>query len=995
MIAVRIPRAVKIIAIVVLAYLALMTLVALPAINMLAPRIYREQTGRKLHLDKIILLNPFTLALSVRNASSANADGSRFWSFDLLRANVSLASVWRRHLVLDELQLSGLDLQIVQKDAARYNFSEILDYRQQHFPSAPATKKPAETPSAFPLSIHRLLFSAKHVGVRTPYGSEPLVLDLNDVSLGLIDLTTAEKATPLRTGGIDIALKTIALKFLREQEPFATQLQDLHVTVTELASNATDEQPFSFSVSDSGGGQLAVKAAFALGAQHSDGTVTLRNLNLVPAWHFLSPKLAFTTERAALDGELHFTLDWTKPLRYTLANSRINLHDVQLQSKADNNTRVALGALQVDGIAVDSTTPRAQIAKVALREPVINGWNRDTQVSLLDMFHSDSAAPEDTSPPWQIQIDAIDAQGGSIHWQASQLPDIALVVAPLSAHVSHVHWPEAKPLQLQFNTTINDSTKLGVQGELTPNDLTGKFSGEIAGLPVAWANSLLGQHMRATLSSGLLSANAQLAVEKGALTDVRSDGSIDQLELQQLPDNRKLVAWKQLQWKQLALDLRKNQLQLQRVAIEQPWTQLRINQDGTNNFQQLMVAQKASAPVQPQPSNQPKTQPQSKSEKPWQLAVNTVHIEKALLDFRDNSLSRAFRATIADFTGDITGLSNRGKSSAKVAMKGTVDGYAPVALSGTVNPFATPPALNVALDITNLDLATFTPYSGTYAGYVIDSGRLSVQLNYTLEDKRIKGTNHVVVNQLQLGAQVTGPKVMDLPLRFAIYLLTDSNGVMDLGVDVAGSVDDPDFSVRSVIWKAFRNLIFKTVSSPFRALANLAGGAHQDDMDRIEFTPGSDQVNPENTDKLRTLVKALQQKAALKLAVVGHVSPSHDIEALRDNDLSQQLIAEGGITPADIQQQSKNWQREVGKLFSKRFPARKSETLASMQMNDAMRDNIELPSSALSELANRRALAVKQLLVTTLALPVERVSVNPVDLGADKNPGPQATLEVN
>jgi hypothetical protein len=278
---------------------------------------------------------------------------------------------------------------------------------------------------------------------------------------------------------------------------------------------------------------------------------------------------------------------------------------------------------------------------------------------------------------------------------------------------------------------------------------------------------------------------------------------------------------------------------------------------------------------------------------------------------------------------------------------------------------------------------------------MIDGGRLSVQLTYTLENNRIKGTNHIVVNQMQLGTQVSGPKVMDLPLRFAIYLLTDSDGVMDLGVDVTGNVDDPDFSVGSIIWKALRNLIVKTVTSPFRALANLAGGINQDDMDHIDFDPGSDQIAPAQNEKLRTLTTALEKKPALKLGVSGHVSPSHDIEALRDNDLSAQLIKQGGISTTDIQQQSKNWQREVAKLFRQRFPERKSEALEAMQMNDAMRDNIELPSSALPELASRRALSVKQSLITTMGLPTERATVKPVDLGADKSPGLHATLDVN
>ena len=66
-----------------------------------------------------------------------------------------------------------------------------------------------------------------------------------------------------------------------------------------------------------------------------------------------------------------------------------------------------------------------------------------------------------------------------------------------------------------------------------------------------------------------------------------------------------------------------------------------------------------------------------------------------------------------------------------------------------------------------------------------------------------------------------------------------------------------------------------------------------------------------------------------------------------------------------------------------------------MQMNDWIRDNIELPASALQELASSRALAVKQELVAQHGLAPDRASIKPVDLGADDKPGRQVTMEVN
>jgi uncharacterized protein DUF748 len=1003
----RFVRPLKILGVLYLAYLALILLVLTPALNVAAPKIYRAQTGRELRLEKIIWLNPFTLAVNVRGASSDNTDRSRFWSFDKLYANLSLSSLWRGQLVLDAVQLHGLYLQIDQLSAERYNFSDIIDHQAQR---AAKQAQPAEAPNQsggdiFPLSIDKIELNAAHLGLRAPHLSEPLAAEINNTTINIDHFSTVaeHKSTAssaanktvnskpsIHSGPIAVAIGYIKADLLREQQPFAVQIDNLQFALENFSSAARADQNYKLNAKFHDGGELHTQGKFDLAARRNTGEVHLRNINLLPVWRYLAPKLAFETQSGALDADIPYDVSWGEALRYSIANGRAVLRSAQLQSLRDADTKLGFAALGAEGINVDSAQPRAQIAKIALDGLAVKGWNKDTQISLLEMFEFAGSDEPSEGPPWQIQIDEVATSNGQLQWRASQLDIAELVATPLELHATNIHWPATDAAQFNFKTALNTDTQIALQGALNPADLTGKLSGEIAGLPLRWGNRLLGEQMRATLQSGSASAHFELAIDKGKPTTLFSDGRVDELEMQRLPDQQKLLAWKQLQWKKLALNLSAQTLKIDQISAVRPWLQFRLNGDGTNNFQQLTIEQTKTpalkTTVKPAPARTTKA-----AEKPWSFAVRNIHTENGTLDFHDNSLPRAFHTTIADFTGDLDGLSNRPGALAKVGFKGTVDGYAPVAVTGTVNPFAEAPALNIALDITNLDLAALTPYSGIYAGYTINGGRLSVQLAYTLENKRVKGTNHIVVNQLELGEQVKGPKVMDLPLRFAIYLLTDANGVMDLGVDVTGNVDDPDFSVASIIWKAFRNVIVKTATSPFRALGKLVGSSGED-LDRIEFAAGSDQIAATSVAKLNSLAEALQKKTELRLNISGHVSPWQDIEALRDNSLSQQLIAQDRITAADIQQQSKNWQNAVAKLYGKRFPADKSGKLETMQMNDAMRDNIELDPRALDELAARRALAVKQALVTERGLAADRATLMPVDLGADKTPGLQATL---
>ncbi len=1024
----RIPRPLKILAAVYLAYLALVLLIATPLLNIFAPKIYREQTGRELQLGNIIWLNPFTLELDARNIRSDNPDHSRFWAFDTLNVNISLASIWRGHWVLDALELHGLDLQIDQTAPERFNFSDILDYRAKHFPALPAKRVPAQPekttdaqPGAAPfaIEIQRFDFTAKHLGYRAPHTAEPIDATIVGARCALTNFSTVPEksnedgtaqpisAATLRGAHAAVAFNAVTVKFLREQYPFTAALRDLTIAIPAFSTAANSA--FELSVRDGGSGSVHIQGNAAIAQSNATGQVHVRDLSVLPAWQYLANKLAFDMKSAQLDGDINVHIDWRDKFAYRVQNSQLTLRDAQLQARDDSESRLGFATLQVSHIQVDSAQPRVQAGKVLIDKLSIAGWNKDTQVSLVDMFafagsDTTSESPPHASPMWQLQIDDIVAQNSDIQWHASQLEKLPLTLAPLNIHASNLHWPDAAPLQIEANTALNNTAQLTLNGAITPRTQSGELHADVRNLPLAWGNSLVERHMRATIAAGALNAQFAVTLDNAQPVRVQSEGAIDQFELQALVDKRKLAAWKKMQWRQLALEVPQQRIDIKRVIFSQPWVQFRINADGTTNFQQLLVEaknippEKSASPkkpaLTPNPSRLDSSRPAGRGEKPWRFALDNIHIDNASIDFRDASLTSAFRTNITALSGDIDGLASSAKNAARVGLHGTVDGYAPVALTGKVDPFATKPMLNVTLDMTNLDLATLTPYSGTYAGYQIDGGRLTVQLAYTLQDGRIKGSNHIVVNQMQLGKQVSGPKVMDLPLRFAIYLLTDADGVLDLGVDVTGDVDDPDFSVSGIIWKAFRNLIVKTVTSPFRALAHLVGAGSNDNLDRVEFAAGSDHIDDGETQKLKTLSTALQEKSALKLSISGHVSPSRDIEALHDEQLSRTLIEQGGIAPADIQQQSKNWQREVVKLFKRRFPNEDTQQWQVMQMNDAMRDNEELDPAALQQLAARRALAVKQALVTELGLAADRVFVKPVDFGADKNPGLQATMQV-
>ena len=140
-------------------------------------------------------------------------------------------------------------------------------------------------------------------------------------------------------------------------------------------------------------------------------------------------------------------------------------------------------------------------------------------------------------------------------------------------------------------------------------------------------------------------------------------------------------------------------------------------------------------------------------------------------------------------------------------------------------------------------------YTAQFAGRKIASGKLSLNLEYLLENNSIKGDNSIVMKDFTLGEDVESDDAIDLPLDLAIALMTDASGVIDVDLQVSGDLDSPDFTARGLIFKAFVNLITKAVTSPFKLLGALVGGADSD-LESIDFQAGRSDLQPPQREKL-------------------------------------------------------------------------------------------------------------------------------------------------
>jgi hypothetical protein len=246
---------------------------------------------------------------------------------------------------------------------------------------------------------------------------------------------------------------------------------------------------------------------------------------------------------------------------------------------------------------------------------------------------------------------------------------------------------------------------------------------------------------------------------------------------------------------------------------------------------------------------------------------------------------------------------------------------------------------------------------------------------------------------------VENPKATKLPVKLAIALLKDRKGEIKLDLPVTGSLDDPKFSVWSIILKVLINLISKAATSPFSLLGALFGAGEE--LSYLEFDYGRTAITEQNAKKIDTLVKALHDRPSLKLDMEGHVDLEKDkeglIQYLFDKKIKAQKLNEmvkkgqPAVPVDDVKIEPPEYEKYLKIAYKEeKFPKPRNilgmaKDLPAPEMEKLMLTHIEIKEGDLRALASQRAMKVKDAILKSGQVEPERMFIlEPKSLAPEK-----------
>ncbi|MDX1735585.1 MAG: DUF748 domain-containing protein, partial [Halioglobus sp.] len=447
-------------------YLALALLIATPLLNLLPAGYVQDHYGRELR-SQWVILNPFKLSFDLKSLALYEPDGTEFLALGDSSINLSLASLWREGIVLDEVRFTDIALRLARMDEARFNFSDLL-------------------PPADP-------------------GGETG------------DSQAQEAAAPgITVNALKLHARSVRLEDLARATPYRGQWQDIELQATEVSTVLAAGKPYSLALSGPHGGRLQWRGELSVAGANSRGQLDVTDLSLPDLGDIAAPWIAFRVDSGRLGLSGSYRIDWSDALSYAVEGGVLTVDELAVAPKPAASlpdTGLQLASLSVTDIGVDGAGASARVGLLRLGGLQVDGFMEGDTISLRDMFAGPPPAaapdpavgPEQTSEnPWRASIGRVELADSGVNWRSAFTAPATTQVSAIQASLDDLAWPLQGESPLSLQLQVNDQAALHSTGALALDSGRGDIDFRLQGLQLPWIDPALPGARRAVLARGAL-----------------------------------------------------------------------------------------------------------------------------------------------------------------------------------------------------------------------------------------------------------------------------------------------------------------------------------------------------------------------------------------------------------------------------------------------------------------------------------------------------------
>ena len=806
----------------------------------------------------------------------------------------------------------------------------------------------------------------------------------NELSLGELELPKFDLVSKIadKTEAA-LNLSAINLNDISFKSTIAASVKSLNLSDISLLANLNEKSELNATAKLKSVGANALKIDEADRNLANLKDINASNLNL----NLANNKTALTLEKIALNGinaplsksananvasagvtNTNFTMDGNKSLA---SLDELNVKNIELKAKNKDIASVAdVGvksvsfdllkmALGVENVSIDRAKFSSELSNNGLSAVNELGFGDQSAKATKAAKHTKkvekktekTSASKSKENEFKFDVKNISVNNADIaltHLFEGEKIDhkfdnLFVKVANLSSDFS-------KPFDAKVAMKSSQKLNLDVESKIKiePLDVSAKIKLNDTNLPKYFAYAK--PFLEADLASGQLESSAEISYAK----DIKADAKVSIKDIRLNGKKaEKLITFKSLDLEKISFA--KNDLAISGVSLNSPFIKAHLSKERKFNLSQIVKEDKNKAKTEAKSESKKAA---SKKDDELKFSVKNFSLKNGEVDFSDASLFMPFATTISKLNGKLTDIDKKRPSSGEFQGVVGKNGFAQI--TAKLFPFELKQNTDIKLDFKDIDLTDITPYSGQFVGYKIKKGKLNLNLNYSVTDSKLNGSNFINFDSLTLGEKVDSKDAVNLPLSLAISILSDQNNQINIDLPVEGNLDDPDFKYGGVIWAAVKKLFADITLAPFRFLGN-ALGLGSKDLSSIDFLAGSSELISSEVPKIADFIKLTGSKPKMKLSITPTYSKL-DESFYKNKKLDQkinQIIASSG--------------KDYIAVLNELVPNLKDRNEKALR-EEALK-GIEVDKAKLVELANERANAVKEALIKA-GLEAGRININ-------------------
>ncbi len=586
-------------------------------------------------------------------------------------------------------------------------------------------------------------------------------------------------------------------------------------------------------------------------------------------------------------------------IRFNYFTGTLSIKNLKLYEADSRTVFLSFNRLKINLDYLPLFKNEIYVRYIILDDPNVQVLQNGDIFNFSDLIKSDTAAVvRDTVPqkPLKYIINNITISRGFVKY-TDQILNHSISMNRVDLNIPGFTW-NSDSTRLGIDFRFTEGGRLFSNLELNQADSTYKVRLKLDSLNLDIIKPYVENSMYISDLSGYLSNDITIRGDMRSILNLSVHG-VNHIFDFQMTDTlkRKIFSFDDLSVDIDTLLLNTNRLRINSLEIKKPFILLELI-DSTNNWLTLMKPeQKTPADTLGAKGDTSIAGNQSS------FTFSRMNVTGGKVRLSDKTLRYPFDYDIDNIM--IASTTDKSHSGwIDVSMTAGLNGTGSFRADFSLDPLKTGD-MDISMNVGQFTMKDLDPYFRHYFGFPVMAGRMNFNTRNKLRTSSLVSENSLYFRKFTLGRKIDKKTEYNIPLRLALGVMSDKDGIIDLKAPVEMKGEDVKVgNIRRIVFHAIGTLFVKAAVSPVNMIASLFN-VDPESLKEIQLQLTDPSPDKKNSEAVDMLADILSKKPGLNLDFIYCSDPekasdtlAHMI-ALEDYFRSAGRAGDNGITVPD------------------------------------------------------------------------------------------------